>query len=58
MAMGRFKKNVIRLNMLKLFYFGFQISVGNVKERVKLHEEEVMEDVKRLTSTSSVSIDK
>jgi DNA-binding Lrp family transcriptional regulator len=44
--------------MLKLFYFGFQISVGNVKERVKLHEEEVMEDVKRLTSTSSVSIDK
>jgi hypothetical protein len=58
MAMGTFKKNVIRLNMLKLIYFGFQISVGNVNERVKQHEEEVMEDAKRLTSISSVSIDK
>jgi hypothetical protein len=51
-------KNVIRLNMLKLIYVGFQISVGNVNERVKQHEEEVMEDAKRLTSTSSVSIEK
>jgi hypothetical protein len=54
MAMGRFK-NVIRL---KLIYVGFQISVGNVNERVKQHEEEVMEDAKRLTSIPSMSIDK
>jgi hypothetical protein len=44
--------------MLKLIYVGFQISVGNVNKTVKQDEKEVIEDVKKLTSISSVSIDK
>jgi hypothetical protein len=44
--------------MLVYICLGFQISVGTVNERVRQHEEEVMEDAKRLGSKSSTSTGK
>jgi hypothetical protein len=44
--------------MLVLICFGFQISVSIGNERVRQHEEEVIEDAERLASISSMSTEK